>query len=56
LTGRFGVAVVEKLRISLAFMSAQSTDHHDDELGFLGGSDLASHLRPFRCRGAGRNR
>jgi hypothetical protein len=34
LTGRFGVAVVEKLRISLAFMSAQSTDHHDDELGF----------------------
>src|SRR6516162_11089686 len=23
------------------------SDHHDDEFGFLGGNDLARHLRPF---------
>jgi hypothetical protein len=23
------------------------SDHHDDELGFLGGDDLARHLQPF---------
>jgi len=23
------------------------SDHHDDEIGFLGGDDLARHLRPF---------
>src|SRR5262245_24851785 len=27
------------------------SDHHDDELGFLGSDDLARHLRPFAIAG-----